>query len=79
MPVAFFPSCPPLAPNPRFSQSYMTFGKESTDVPVIITLMRADKCLAGTREEPVLNLRALFSNTLFSVMRSRGFYTDMRS
>lgn len=53
----------------------MTFGKESTGVPMIITVRIADKCLVGTREELVLHVHVLFSNTLFLVMRSGGFYT----
>lgn len=39
----------------------------------------ADDSLAGTREKLVMNLCALFSNTLLLVIRSRGFYTDMRT
>lgn len=54
IPIAFFPSFPSSAPNPWFLLSCMTFGKENTDVPVIITLMIANECSVGTREELVL-------------------------
>jgi len=57
----------------------MAFRKENTDVPVSIPLMIADKRLAGTREKLALNLCYIVSNTLFLVMRSRGFYTNSRS
>lgn len=39
----------------------------------------ADDSLAGTGEELIMNLCALFSNTLLLVIRSSGFYTDMRT
>lgn len=78
MPVAFIPSCPSPAPNPRFSQSCVTFGKENVDVPVVLTLRIAEMCSAGSREELVLNSCALFSNALLLVMRSRRFYADTR-
>lgn len=78
MPVAFIPSCPSPAPDPWFSQSCVTFGKENVDVPVILTLRIADKCSVGSREELVLNLCALFSDASSLIMRSRGFYTDTR-
>lgn len=78
MPVAFIPSCPSPAPNPWFSLSCVTFGEENVDVPLILTLRIADKCSVGSREELVLNLCALFSDALPLIMRSRGFYRDMR-
>lgn len=34
------------------------------DVPLILTLRIADKCSVGSREELVLNLCALFSDSL---------------
>lgn len=77
--VAFLPACPSPAPDPWLLQSHMTFGQENTDVPVIATPMTADERVLGTSKELVLNLCALSSNSLLLVMRSRGFYADLRS
>lgn len=56
-----------ICPFPNIKYLLLTglydFEKENTDVPVII-LMIANDSLAGTQEELVLNLCALFLNIL---------------